>query len=211
MNKVHTFNINDEPFVNVSTGKRQATLIYKGPRYVYAELDIELEKIQAPVHASEEPELEAAEERLTIDPTRKIICIDADENPIAAAIIWGSSCYTLGIPTYKETLPDGNEYVYDYGEEPHLDDIFDIKNMIFIDEKNDFDYTYDINNVTDEDFIESVENVLTYIEDQLKQNSYSESQMTEINEFKSKLVAIKESYDGSVKHWKFEFPTCSVL
>lgn len=211
MNKVHTFDINDEPFVNVSTGKRQATLIYKGPRYVYAELDIELKRIQAPVHASEEPELEIAEERLTQEPTRKIICIDADENPIAAAIIWGTSSYTLEIPKYVEELSDGTEYVYDYGEDPSLDDIFDLKNMDFNFEENDFEYTYDINDVSDEDFIQSVDYILEHIAIQLKENSYSPSQLTEINDFKAKVTAIKENYDGSIKHWKFEFPTCSVL
>jgi len=210
MNKIHKFKINDEPLVEKSTGKREATLIYKGGRYVYAEVCTETGKIQAPVHTSDSPEMEVALERLTQMDTRKIVVIDADENPLAAAIIEDSH-YNLEIPNYVEELPNGEKFVYEYSDTVKLNEIYDIINMKFDIEKNDFEYKFLINDITDEDYLKSVDSQLEYIEDQLKENDYTESQLEEINEFKQKLSAIKQSYDGSIKHWKFPFPTCSAL
>lgn len=210
MNKVHKFTINDEPFVDVSTGKRQATLVYKGGRYVYAEICTETGKIQAPVHTSDEPEMETALERLTLMDTRKIIEIDANINPIAAAIIL-DSFYTLEIPNYEEVLPSGQTYTHEYSDTAKLGDIYKITDLIFDLEKNDFDYTYDINNVSDQDFVQSIDAQLEYIQQQLTENTYSDAQMNEIDAFKQELLDLKAAYDGSVKHWKVGFPSCSVL
>jgi hypothetical protein len=210
MNKVYKFKINDEPFVNTSTGKREATLIYKGSRYVYAEVCTETGKIQAPVHMSETTDLETAQERRTVMDTRVIVEIDADENPIAAAIIL-DSFYHIEIPTYIEELPDGTTYTYNYPDTCKFNEVYDVINMTFDVEKNDFNYQFNSATVSDEQFIESIDAQLIHIEDCLKENSYTESQLTAIEEFKQKLLNLKESYDGSVKHWKFEFPTCSEL
>jgi hypothetical protein len=210
MNKVHTFKINDEPLVDKSTGIREATLVYKGGRYVYAEVCTETGKIQAPVHTSDTPEMEVALDRLTQMETRKIIVIDANENPVAAAIIEDSH-YDLKIPNYVEELPSGEQFIYEYSETVKLNEIYDVNNMKFNLEKNDFEYKYVINDITDEAYIESIDSQLSYISDQLAENTYSESQLAEIDEFKQKLLALKASYDGSVKHWKFPFPTCSAL
>jgi hypothetical protein len=210
MNKVHKFTINDEPMVEASTGKREATLIYKGGRYVYAEVCTETGKIQAPVHNSDTPEMEVALERLTLMDTRKIIAIDAEENPIAAALI--EDChYTLEIPNYTEVLPSGETYSYEYSDTAKLNEIYDVSNLKFNLEKNDFEYKFFINDISDEEFIQSIDSQLEHIANQLEENSYSESQLAEIDSFKQELEELKESYDGSVKHWKIGFPTCSVL
>jgi len=210
MNKVHKFKINDEPFVDKSTGKREATLIYKGGRYVYVEVCTETGKIQAPVHFSDVSEMEVALDRLTQIDTRKIVEIDADKNPIAAAIIEDSH-YSLEIPKYVEILPNGDEYVFEYPENSKFNEIYDIHNMTFDIEKQDFDYKFLVNDISDEDFIHTIEVQLESIDAQLKENSYSDSQMAEIEKFKQELIDLKDSYDGSVKHWKIGYPVCSVF
>jgi hypothetical protein len=210
MNKIHTFVINDEPLIDKSTGLRTATLIYKGGRFVYAEVCTETGKIQAPVHTSDEPEMQVALERLTLMDTRKIIVIDADVNPVAAAII--EDChYSLEIPNYVEDLPNGKQFVYEYSDAVKLGEIYDIPNMAFDLEKNDFNYRYMINDITDEEYIQSIDAQLTFIDDQLLENSYTDSQMVKINDFKQSLLDLKSTYDGSIKHWKIQFPTCSEL
>jgi hypothetical protein len=210
MNKVHKFTINDEPFVDTSTGVREATLIYKGGRYVYAEVCTETNKIQAPVHMSDTPDMETAQDRRTEMDTRVIGEIDADTNPIAAAIII-DSFYHIEIPTYVEELPDGTTYTNEYPDTCKLNEVYDITNMTFDIEAKDFNYKFNSATVTDEEFIESIDAQLTHVENCLEENSYTEDQLTSIEEFKLQLIALKDSYDGSVKHWKIGFPTCSEL
>lgn len=210
MKLTKTITINDEPLVSTSTGLRTAELTYTGKRYVYVEADKDTHKIMAMVHMSDEPEMEIALERLTQDDSRVIIEIDAIEKTIAACLI--SDDYELAVDNYSETLPDGTVWEYNYGDKPNLKEIYDYFNMEFDAETGDFvEYKFDENDISDDDFLNTIDSNIAWIDECIETNTYTESNLAQIQEHRQKLVDLKESYDGTVKHWKFEFPTCSVL
>lgn len=206
MRKQVTFYINDEPLVATATEKRQATIAYEGPRYLYVEYCTDECHVTAPVHWSDEPELEVAEERRTIDDCRVIIELDAEDSifPICAFM---PTLYKLSIPNYTETLLDGSTYTYEYSDDPSLDDIYDLKNMKFDPEAKDFaEWLYDINEISDDEFIESIDAALTSVQDDIDEGAFDPEDMTKVNAYIAELNALKESYDGSIKHWKLQFP-----
>lgn len=206
MRKQVTFYINDEPLVATATEQRQATITYEGPRYLYVEYCSEEQTVTAPVHMSDEPEMEAAEERRTQLDCRSIIEIDAQNDGIFTHCVYMPTMYRLSIPDYTETLPNGDEYTYEYPDDPSLDDIYDLKNMTFDPETKDFIWIYDVNDITEEEFIESIDDALSSINDDIDEGIFDADDMVKVNEYKAALTEFKESYDGSIKHWKLEFP-----
>lgn len=211
MRKQVTFYINDEPLVATATEKRQATITYDGPRYLYVEYCSDECCVMAPVHQSEEPELEVAEERRTIDECRSIIEIDARDN-VFTVCAFMPTMYKLSIPDYTETLPDGTEYTYEYNDDPTLDDIYDMKNMKFDPETKDFkEWLYDINDISDEEFIQSIDDAIASANDDINDGFVDESDLPKMAAHITELEQLKEDYTtgiyGPVPHWKLGFPT----
>jgi hypothetical protein len=210
MRKQVTFYINDEPLVATATEKRQATITYDGPRYLYVEYCKDECCVMAPVHWSDEPEPEAAEERRTMDECRVILELDAQDSIFPICVFMPAS-YRLSIPDYTETLPDGTEYTFEYPDDPNLDDIYDLKNMKFDPETKDFkEWLYDINDVTDDDFIDSIDAAINTANEDVDGGFVDESDIPKINAFIAELEELKESYTtgvyGPVQHWKIAFP-----
>ena len=211
MRKQVTFYINDEPLLATATEQRQATLTWDGPRYLYVEYCSDEECVMAPVHWSEEPEPEEAEERRTMDECRQIIELDVHENLFAMCVFMPTD-YRMTVPDYTETLPDGTVYSFEYPDDPNLDDVYDIKNMKFDPTTKDFkEWLYDVNDISDEEFVESIDGALVSIQDDIDDGFIDESDMTTVNEYIAKLNELKESYTtgvyGPVQHWKIDFPT----
>ena len=162
------------------------------------------------VHASDAPEDNIAEERLTPEEGRVICHIDASQTPLLAAIVTNN--YTLFVDDYEEILPNGEKYEYKYPEENSLKEIYDIVNFKFDAEKGDFEeYIYLTNDITDEQFIKTTSELLDHIDDNKKDNDYTEEELAQIEKFKEEVQHILDTYDGSVKHWKFQFPVCLVF
>jgi hypothetical protein len=202
-----TISINDEPLKAKSSGKRTAELKYLGERFVYAEVCGQTNKILTMVHLSEEPQLEIALERLTPDCDRYIIEVDATDKTLLAAII--SDNYDLSVDDYNENLSDGSVFVYNYSKPNQLCDIFSVHNMTYSKSKKDFDeYLYLINDISTEEFKNSVNEIISKTDIALKNNSYSTSDTLKINEFLTELNAILEKVDQGIDHWKLKFPVC---
>lgn len=211
MKKTVTFYINDEPLSPTATEQRQATIKYDGPRYLYLEYCTDEECVMAPVHWSEEPELEVAEERRTIDDCRVILELDAQDTVFPIAVMLNTT-YKMTIDNYTETLPDGEVYTFEYPEDPDLDSIYDIKNMRFNPETKDYDeWLYDVNDVTDEEFLESIDGALQSVNDDIDEGEFTEEEMVAVNAYKAELNQLKIDYVtgiyGPVPHWKLGFPS----
>ena len=159
----------------------------------------------APVHWSDEPEPEAAEERRTIDECRVIVELDAQDS-IFPHCVFMPTMSKVSIPDYTETLPNGDEYTYEYSDDPTLDDIYDIKNMTFDLETKNFEWVYDINDIDDEEFIQSINDAIESVQDDIDDGLFDESDMGLVNAYKTELTTLRDTYDGSIKHWKIEFP-----
>lgn len=206
----YTFDINDEPHTSVSTGKRQATITYTGPRFLYVEVCSELEKALVVVHSTDsEPDLDTALERLSAIDSRSIIEIDGSQQPLVASII--SGFYSLEIPDYEEELPNGTVYKHAHCDTPDISEIFNIHSMKFDIEKKDFvEYLYHVIPTTKDDMVVAVEMILEKVEaalaDPLK--GFTDEEVAALNTYKDQLNAYItdiETHD----HWKIDFPFCS--
>jgi hypothetical protein len=211
MRKKVTFYINDEPLVATATEQRQATITYEGPRYLYVEYCSDECHVMAPVHWSDEPEPEVAEERRTIDDCRSIIELDAQDS-IFPICVFMPTLYKLSIPDYTEELPDGNTFAYEYPPEPTLDDIYDLKNMEFDPETKDFkEWLYDINDISDDEYVQSIDDAIASANDDINDGFVDESDLPKMTAFIAELEQLKEDYTtgiyGPVQHWKIDFPT----
>jgi hypothetical protein len=207
MKKVFTIDINDEPLIQTSTGKRQATITYTGKRYVYTEVCMLINKTYALVHASDtntEEDAQIAHERLTQEEGRVIMLIDAEENPITACII--TDQYTMTVDNYVEELPNGTTWTYDYPEDPGLRDIFDIINATFDPETKNYSYKYLDAEITDEEFIASIDDMIKVIDETTELNEYTEEELPKIAVFREELESFKDTIDGSILNHKLIIP-----
>jgi len=212
MRKVFTIDINDEPLVETSTGKRQATITYTGGRYVYTEVCTLINKTYALVHMSDtntEEDNQIAQDRLTLEEGRVIMVIDANENPITACII--TDQYTMSVEDYTEELPNGQTYVYEYGEDPGLRDIFDITNATFDPETKNYTFGYIYNELTFEEYVKSIQDLIDVIDQSFEDNDYTESDTAVLNEYKKTLEEFKAAYDGSIASHKLAIPLNPLL
>jgi hypothetical protein len=204
--------INDEPWGGVDTGKRSATLVYKGPKYVYLEYDAVTDKVQQLTHISEsEPDMEGALEKLTPIEGRSIIEIDAVENIIAASYFW--DIYELTVEDYVEQLENGETYTYTYSSpNGKLSEIFDFNKMTWDLENNDYDeYKFMVAPVTDAEMLVSVDMILEKVQDSLENNtSLSSTDREAIEVFEVALNKFKTDMALGVENWKMAFPICSV-
>lgn len=207
MKKVFTIDINDEPLIQTSTGKRQATITYTGKRYVYAEVCMLINKTYALVHASDtntKEDAQIAHERLTQEEGRVIMLIDAEENPITACII--TDQYTMTVDNYTEVLPNGTTWTYDYPQDPGLRDIFDIINATFDPETKNYRYKYLDAGITDEEFIASIDDMIKVIDETTELNEYTEGELPKIAVFREELESFKDTIDGSILNHKLIIP-----
>jgi len=210
MKKVFTIDINDEPLIQTSTGKRQATITYTGGRYVYTEVCMLINKTYALVHASDtntEEDEQIAQERLTQQEGRVILLIDAEENPITACII--TDQYTMKVDNYAEELPNGTTWTYDYPQDPGLRDIFDIINATFDPETKNYGYKYIDFGSTTEQFIESIDDMIKVIDDAVEE--YTEEELVKIMQYREDLVNFKDTIDGTIACHKLIIPMNPLL
>lgn len=210
MKKVFTININNEPLIQTSTGKRQATIIYTGKRYVYTEVCMLINKTYALVHASDtntEEDEQIAHERLTQEEGRVIMLIDAEENPITACII--TDQYTMTVDNYVEELPNGTTWTYDYPEDTGLRDVFDIINATFDPETKNYSYNYiDFGSSTAE-FIASIDGMIKVVDDAV--DEFTEEELVKMMQYRGELVKFKDTIDGTILCHKLILPLHPLL
>lgn len=207
MKKVFTIDINDEPLIQTSTGKRQATITYTGKRYIYVEVCMLINKTYALVHASDtntEEDERIAQERLTQEEGRVIMLIDAEENPITACII--TDQYTMTVDNYVEELPNGTTWTYDYPHDPGLRDVFDIINATFDPETKNYNYKYLDAEMTDEEFIKSIDDIIATIDEAKENNEYTAEELPKIAKYREDLTSFKNTIDGSILNHKLIIP-----
>jgi hypothetical protein len=203
--------INDEPWVAEDNGVRTATLVYTGPRYIYLEYDTVTGRIQQLAHLSEsESDMETALERLSQFENRAMAEVDAFERIIVAAHFWQG--YQLQVADYVEELENGETYTYAYhSPDAKLGEIFDFNNMVWDQEKNDFnEYKFYTNPVTQENMLESIEMILEKVEESLSNTNIPESDREIIAVYKTELIKFRTDMGLGVECWKMAFPVCSV-
>ncbi len=203
--------INDEPWVAEDNGIRTATLIYTGPRYIYLEYDTVTGKIQQLAHMSElESDMQGALERLSQFENRAMAEVDALEKIIVASQFWHG--YQLKVEDYVEELENGETYTYAYhSPDAKLGEIFDFNNMIWDQEKNDFnEYKFYANPVTQENMLESIDMILGKVEESLNNTNVTDQDKEIIAAYKTALIKFKTDMALGVECWKMAFPVCSV-
>jgi hypothetical protein len=203
--------INDEPWVAEDNGIRTATLIYTGPRYIYLEYDTVTGRIQQLAHMSElESDMQGALERLSQFENRAMAEVDAFEKIIVASQFWHG--YQLKVEDYVEELENGETYTYAYhSPDAKLGEIFDFNNMIWDQEKNDFnEYKFYSNPVTQENMLESIEMILGKVEESLNSTTSTDQDKEIIAAYKTALIKFKTDMALGVECWKMAFPICSV-
>jgi hypothetical protein len=203
--------INDEPWVAEDNGIRKATLIHTGPRYIYLEYDTVTGKIQQMMHLSEsESDMETALSRMTPTENRAIAEVDALERIIVASHFWHG--YQLKVEDYVEELENGETYTYKYhSPDAKLGEIFDFNNMVWNQEKNDFnEYKFYANPVTEEDMLKSIEMILVKVQASLDGTDISDQDKVTIAAYKTALIKFKTDMALGVESWKMAFPVCTV-
>jgi YD repeat-containing protein len=202
--------INDEPLIVESTGKRTATLTYNGPKFLYIEYDNISKKLLTVTHISETPDMEEALTKLTPIEGREIIEISAEENIIAASYLW--SVYTLEVENYEEELEDGETYRYEYTGEPKLGEIFDLHNMTWDKDKQDYEkYKFVLHSCTDEEILNSIEGIKEKVQTALVENTALTDAEKEILEnYITQLNVTKDKINSGIENWKVAFPACGI-
>jgi hypothetical protein len=210
MKKVFTIDINDEPLIQTSTGKRQATVTYTGKRYVYTEVCMLINKTYALVHASDtntEEDEQIAQERLTQQEGRVIMLIDAEENPITVCVITDE--YTMKVDNYTEELSNGDTWTYEYPSDLGLRDIFDIINATFDPETKNYGYKYIDFGSNTEEYIASIDDMIKVVDDAVEE--YTEEDLVKMMQYREDLVTFRDSIDGSILPHKLIMPANPLL
>jgi len=202
--------INDEPLFVESTGKRTATLTYNGPKFLYVEYDNISKKLLTVTHISESPDMEEALNRLTPIEGREIVELSAEENIIAASYLW--NVYTLEVENYEEVLEGGELYKYEYTGEPKLGEIFDLHNMTWDKDKQDYEeYKFVLHSCTDEVILNSIEVIKEKVQTALVENTTLTDAEKEILEnYITQLNVTKDKINSGIENWKVAFPTCEI-
>lgn len=204
--------INDEPWSAVDTGKRTATLIYQGPKYLYLEYDSVTDKVLQLTHISElEPDLAGALEKLTPIEGRSIVEVNAEISTIAASYFWDS--YELIVADYVENLENGETYTYEYNSpNAKLGQIFDFYKMTWGLETGDYDeYKFMVAPVSEDEMIKSIDLILEKVRYSLAENtSLSAADRNSIDAYIVALNKFKTDMTAGVEHWKMAFPVCKV-
>lgn len=202
--------INDEPWISTATGIRKINLVYKGPRYLYAEVD-HLNKVQVITHISDTvSDMAAALEKLTPIEGRSIVEIDAEQATLAASYFWSS--YSFSLDDYVENLSNGQTYTYNYSDPPLLTDIYDFNKMTFDKSKKDFtDYKFVVAPVSDSEMIASIDSLISKIElAKIENTLLTSSDLTELDRYIANLNQFKTDMSAGIEHWKMPFPICSI-
>jgi hypothetical protein len=212
MRIVKQIRINDEPWTAVDTGKRTATLVYQGPKYLYLEYDSTTDKVLQLTHIAEStPDLAGALEKLTPIEGRSIVEINAETSTTAASYFWDH--YELIVTDYVENLENGETYTYAYSSpSPKLGEIFDFYKMTWGLETGDFDeYKFMLPPVSESEMTESINSILAKVQESLANNtSLSASDKTSIEAYIVAMNKFKADMAAGVESWKMAFPICSI-
>lgn len=212
MRIVKQIRINDEPWSAVDTGKRTATLIYQGPKYLYLEYDGATDKVLQLTHTAESaPDLAGALEKLTPVEGRTIVEINAETSTIAASYFWDH--YELVVADYVENLENGETYTYAYSSpSPKLGEIFNFYKMTWGLETGDFDeYKFMVPPVSEAEMTESINSILGKVQDSLANNaSLTAAERSTIEDYVVALNKFKSDMASGVESWKMAFPVCRI-
>ena len=212
MRIVKQIRINDEPWSAADTGKRTATLVYQGPKYLYLEYDSTTDKVLQLTHIAEStPDLAGALEKLTPIEGRSIVEINAETSTTAACYFWDH--YELIVTDYVEQLENGETYTYAYSSpSPKLGEIFDFYKMTWGLETGDFDeYKFMVPPVSESEMTESINSILAKVQESLANNtSLSARDKTSIEAYIVAMNKFKADMAAGVESWKMAFPICSI-
>lgn len=204
--------INDEPWSAANTGKRTATLVYNGPKYLYLEYDSVTDKVLQPTHIAEfATDLAGALEKLTPIEGRSIVEINAEISIIAASYFWDN--YELTVADYEENLENGETYTYAYtSPNVKLGEIFDFPKMTWGLETGDFDeYKFMLPPVSESEMTESIDLILGKVQDSLANSTVlSAADRNSIDIYIIAMNKFKADMASGVESWKMAFPICSV-
>lgn len=204
--------INDEPWSAADTGKRTATLVYTGPKYLYLEYCGVTDKVLTLTHFTESsPDLAGALEKLTPIEGRSIVEINAETSTIAAAYFWDH--YELIVADYVEKLENGETYTYAYSSpSPKLGEIFDFYKMTWGLETGDFDeYKFMLPACSESEMLESINTIIAKIQDSLANNtSLTDAERNSITVYIGELNKFKADMAAGVESYKMGFPICTV-
>lgn len=206
--------INDEPFLEDSTGVRSAAVKYTGHAYVYVEASKSTGKILTRIYSSDVQDMEKALEHCNTG-DEDLVCVELNPNDNLLEI-----CFTPGItskievivPKYTETLPDGTEWELEYlnTEVVALYDIFNVQQMVFDIGTKKFQELKFKTHISDENFLKSIDASIERVSVALEENTYSEEDLEKITAYKDALVQFRADYDGTVKFWKLKIPTLDI-
>lgn len=207
MRKKFTVSIPDEPFKDSLTQNKTVEITYTGPEFLVISYDPNTNKVQ-----SVDGYFKSADEidlSNFADDRYKFAVIDAEKNLLEAALLTDNYNHE-SVDPYIETLPTGEEFIYNYSTNGILDDLF-----------NRWDLKYSLENQTfskldylkfgtsREQFLESLTSTIDLITAEKAKAAEEGATEEELAKYDHVIQWCEnfESTYGNIDHWKIPFPT----
>lgn len=209
MKKKFVIQVPNEPFKNDFSQGKTVEAEYYGPRYLLLAIDQLTKTVEYVAQASDESsdvfDLEQYKEVPDVDH----VIIDASENLLEAAYI--TNQYTNEkVPDYKETLPNGDVWVYDYPDgNGILSDFWHVNDMKYDIATGKFTHPhFHYHALTRSSFFENVNWHINTVTKALesRDRNFSPEDRNKLESFKIWLIDLLTSMEG-IDHWKVVWPS----